>query len=115
MTEEADYDPVKDIEDLLKDLRKCMMCKRSPSEITSDNCCDFCRPKPWYPQMAPEDTIYVCGACGKVSKDLYGNPETSWDESCMLNAVMCEEDSKEKTGNWVAAEWEDENGIKNRN
>ena len=42
-------------------------------------------------RMAPEGTIYVCAACGKTSRDCYGDPGTSWDESCSLNSVLCYE------------------------
>jgi len=42
-------------------------------------------------RIAPKDAIWVCGACGKTSKDRYGGKTASrgWDESCMLNAVLC--------------------------
>jgi hypothetical protein len=42
---------------------------------------------------APEGKIYVCCACGKTSKELYGGPTAMrfWDESCMLNAVLANE------------------------
>jgi hypothetical protein len=38
--------------------------------------------------------VYVCMACGKRSKDIYGFKKISrgWDESCMLNALLCYED-----------------------
>ena len=55
--------------------------------------------------LAPEGCIYVCGACGKTSRnragflpdggrgkdeDEHGRiAQSSWDESCMLNAVLC--------------------------
>lgn len=39
--------------------------------------------------IAPEGAIWVCGACGKTSKDRYGDAGSSWDESCMLNAILC--------------------------
>jgi len=45
-------------------------------------------------RMAPKGAIWVCGACGKTSIDRYGTVgwhDTGWDESCMLNAVLCEE------------------------
>lgn len=40
---------------------------------------------------APEGQVWVCGACGKRSQDRYGfqNISYGWDESCMLNAVLC--------------------------
>lgn len=42
-------------------------------------------------EVAPEGAMYVCGACGKRSRDLYGEHsyDQGWDESCMLNAVLC--------------------------
>lgn len=39
--------------------------------------------------MAPDGQIWVCGACGKTSKDRYGDPGKNWDEACMLNSVLC--------------------------
>jgi hypothetical protein len=41
--------------------------------------------------VAPEGQVYVCGACGKMSQDKYGMQRISrgWDESCMLNSVLC--------------------------
>jgi hypothetical protein len=46
-------------------------------------------------EIADAGEVFVCGACGKRSKDLYGFQKISrgWDESCMLNAVLCREDS----------------------
>ncbi len=46
-------------------------------------------------RQAPEGQVYVCGACGKTSKDMAGKLALSrgWDESCMLNAILCWEDS----------------------
>lgn len=46
-------------------------------------------------QIAGEGLVWVCMACGKRSKDLYGNKAINfgWDESCMLNAIVCEEAS----------------------
>lgn len=45
---------------------------------------------------APDDQVWVCRACGKTSRTQYGfdanNQDCSdrgWDESCMLNAVLC--------------------------
>jgi len=45
-------------------------------------------------RIAPTGTIWVCGACGKTAKDRYGDTGSSWDESCMLNAVLCHEHKK---------------------
>ena len=49
---------------------------------------------------APEGQVWICGACGKKSRTMYGfdaeNKSTAidrgWDESCMLNAVLCYSD-----------------------
>ena len=40
------------------------------------------------------NTIWVCLACGKVSKDRYGKEGTTpgWDESCLVNSVLVNED-----------------------
>lgn len=43
-------------------------------------------------RIAPEGAIWVCAACGKTHKDRYGmegEGSKGWDESCMLNAVLC--------------------------
>lgn len=46
-------------------------------------------------ELAPEGKVFVCLACGKRSRDLYGTQaiNKSWDESCMLNAQLFEEKS----------------------
>jgi hypothetical protein len=44
--------------------------------------------------VAPEGTIYVCRMCGKTAKDSYNGPR-GWDESCMLNAVLCHDKPNE--------------------
>lgn len=53
--------------------------------------------------VANPDQIWVCGACGKTSTTKYGFNGTSqhgWDESCMMNCVLC---YKEKVnGTWIA-------------
>ena len=48
-------------------------------------------------QTAPEGQVWVCGACGKQSRDKYGEHRISygWDMSCMMNAVLCWEQGKE--------------------
>jgi len=45
---------------------------------------------------APDGQVWICGACGKTSPTKYGFDadeknvaEAGWDESCMLNAVLC--------------------------
>lgn len=47
--------------------------------------------------IASEGQIYVCGACGRRSKDKYGDQaiDYAWDASCMLNSVLCKENSLE--------------------
>ena len=48
---------------------------------------------------APEGQVYVCGACGKAFRDPY-----KVDVSCMLNRVLCYEDSLEyKDGKVIKA------------
>jgi len=39
---------------------------------------------------APKDCLFVCCACGKTSKNLYGSGEraSGWDASCVLNARL---------------------------
>lgn len=45
-------------------------------------------------EKAPEGFVYVCVACGKRSKDRYGDLkiDRGWDESCMLNCELFRED-----------------------
>ena len=42
-------------------------------------------------RIADPGYVFVCGACGKTSQDQYGylNHSYGWDESCILNAVVC--------------------------
>jgi hypothetical protein len=43
-------------------------------------------------RVAPEGHMFVCTACGKTSTTRYGidgERSRGWDESCMLNAVLC--------------------------
>jgi hypothetical protein len=46
-------------------------------------------------RVAPAGYVYVCGACGKRSRDKYGDEKIDhgWDESCMMNSVLCREDA----------------------
>jgi hypothetical protein len=56
--------------------------------------------------VAEPGQVYVCGMCGKRSKDQYGDLriDRGWDESCMLHAVLCDEASlKFKAGVLFAA------------
>lgn len=40
-------------------------------------------------KIAPESTIWICAACGKRSRDLFGESNKGWDVSCIMNAVLC--------------------------
>jgi hypothetical protein len=44
-------------------------------------------------EVAPKGAVWVCGACGKRSKDKYGNQaiDRGWDVSCAMNSVLCDE------------------------
>lgn len=61
---------------------------------------------------APAGQVWVCGACGKRARTRYGfdadnNPtaiDRGWDESCMMNAVLCYEQRSLLTAEWVAVE-----------
>ena len=51
--------------------------------------------------VVPTSLLWVCGACGKRSRTRYGFDKDNrrvcdwgWDESCMLNAVLCDQDPK---------------------
>lgn len=43
--------------------------------------------------LAAPGEVWVCGACGKQSKDKYGFQAltSGWDEACILNSVLCYE------------------------
>lgn len=43
---------------------------------------------------APKGYVFVCLACGKRSRDAWGeNPiDRGWDESCFLNRELCKTD-----------------------
>jgi hypothetical protein len=58
--------------------------------------------------IAPAGRIWVCGACGKTAPDKYRG-ERGWDESCMLNAVLCFSEKQVFDGfpQWVAVPKED--------
>jgi len=50
----------------------------------------------------PNNMIWVCSACGKTSRTKYGFTrdnrnvaDKGWDESCLLNAVLCYGDGRE--------------------
>lgn len=47
-------------------------------------------------EIAPEGQVFVCRYCGKRSKDRFGfqKIDYGWDESCMLNAVLCYSDKR---------------------
>ena len=62
-------------------------------------------------KIAPRGAVFVCSACGKRSRDLYGYQAISpgWDESCSLNAILCDEESLVMSGTRVveAQPWKD--------
>lgn len=60
--------------------------------------------KPSDSPEAPVGQIWVCGACGKTSKNRYGDDHSPWDESCMLNSALCYEEQEMRDGEltWVA-------------
>lgn len=42
--------------------------------------------------MTRDDLRYVCGACGKISRDRWRKGDGTspgWDESCSFNASLC--------------------------
>jgi len=49
--------------------------------------------------ICPNGTVWVCAACGKTAKSKYGfdkddnrtNISCGWDESCMMNSVLCKD------------------------
>jgi hypothetical protein len=54
--------------------------------------------------IAQEGKIFVCVACGKTSRGLYGTDgQAGWDESCMLNAVLASEADVVRTGDRVTS------------
>lgn len=50
------------------------------------------------PQHAPPGHVYVCGACGKRSRDMYGDQalDRGWDSSCFMNATIVTEAEAEE-------------------
>jgi hypothetical protein len=40
--------------------------------------------------VAPEGCVWVCSACGKLSRDRYGSQAIShgWDAACVLSCVL---------------------------
>lgn len=84
-------DPLAELDRIL---RTCFNCKRDKKDSTTPPC-HYCKPLPNYPLDAPDGQLFICGACGRFSKNLYGVEGSSWDESCMMNAVLCYENSVE--------------------
>lgn len=58
--------------------------------------------------QAPDGAIYVCGACGKTSPTEAPSKgsDRGWDESCMLNSVLCDAASlvRDSSGRVVSAD-----------
>jgi hypothetical protein len=44
-------------------------------------------------EIAPPGKVFECAACGKRSRDRYGNQaiDRGWDVSCVLNSVLVDE------------------------
>ena len=61
-------------------------------------------------EVAPDGQIFVCVACGKWSKDRYGDQkiDRGWDVSCVMNSVLCYEE-KNKNGYYMVVEKESHN------
>ncbi len=63
-------------------------------------------------QIAPPGAVFVCVACGKRSRDLYGNQrlDYGWDVSCVLNSMLCVEETLVMNGGRVSSAdpWEEE-------
>jgi hypothetical protein len=62
---------------------------------------------------APDNQVWVCGACGKASRTKYGFDEAGnrcasygWDESCMMNATLCWR--RQKGAAWLAVDCAEE-------
>jgi hypothetical protein len=58
-------------------------------------------------KRAPDGHVYVCGACGKVSRWRYGFDDNGrndatpgWDESCMMDGVLVAVDSIVDPSDW---------------
>jgi hypothetical protein len=59
-------------------------------------------------KRAPEGSVYVCGACGKVSRWRYGVDDKNrndatpgWDESCAMHCVLVSEASIAEPTGWT--------------
>lgn len=48
--------------------------------------------------VAPAGQVFICGACGKRSRDIYGDQaiDRGWDESCFINSHLMDEDEAQK-------------------
>lgn len=58
-------------------------------------------------EIAGDGEVFVCGACGKRSKDRFGYQKIDhgWGESCMMNSNLCVESSIElRNGRVIKAE-----------
>lgn len=60
--------------------------------------------------VAPKGQVFVCAACGKLSKDEYGYQKISygWDESCTLNSFLCYEEKVD--GSWQVVDKKEDAG-----
>jgi len=66
-------------------------------------------------KVAPPGAVFVCIACGKRSRDLFGDRkiDRGWDVSCILNSLLCRESSLVMSGGRVtsADPWEEDEKI----
>lgn len=55
-------------------------------------------PHPDTPKVAPTGYVYICGACGKRSRDIYGDQaiDRGWDVSCFINSSIVSEHEAEE-------------------
>lgn len=83
----------KSLKELIEEFRNiCIFCKGDKRKADFQPC-KMCKPLPKYPLEAPDGQIFVCGACGRAQKSLLPASDIEWDESCMINAILCYEDS----------------------
>ncbi len=48
--------------------------------------------------IAPSGQVFICGACGKRSRDIYGDQaiDQGWDSSCFINSHLMPEDEAQR-------------------
>jgi len=69
------------------------------------------------PRKAPPGSVWVCQACGKYSKDRFGDDPVKsrgWDASCMLNSALydiCQLNIDEATDRVTSIKGKDADGC----